>query len=430
MSEGVRSRSSAPAQTPVTALLLTRPDDAGVESLDAYRADGGYEALRLALASKSPADVVAEIAAADLRGHGGAAFPAGKKWALAAAAEGSPKYVVANGGEHEPGSRKDRLLVARYPHKVIEGAALCAYATGASVAYLYLIEDMADALASARRAIDEAAAAGLLGERILGSTFSLEVRVATAPTTYVAGEETAALEVIEGRKAWPRKKPPYPGQAGLFGKPTTVNNVETLAYAPAVVRRGAAWFRALGREGGSGHKLFTLDDRVAHPGVHEMPMGSTFRELLYGRGGGPKSGRPIRAILPALSSCFLPASALDVPMTFEAVKAAGSGLGCGGVSFVEEGESVVDRVLEISRFFMREQCGQCPPCRMETNTLAAVLQQVRGGAAGDYAAQIAKIAAFTRGKGLCSLIEMAASPVLSALRLFPDDFARAAGAAG
>ncbi|HKE00632.1 MAG TPA: SLBB domain-containing protein, partial [Planctomycetota bacterium] len=340
----------------MTNVLLTRATGAGVEDLAAYRAAGGYEALARVRSSMKPDDVIREVADAELRGHGGAAFPAGRKWALAAAAEGAPKYVVANGGEHEPGSRKDRLLLAQFPHKVLEGTALCAYATGATVAYVYVIEDMADAIASVRRAIEESKAAGLLGD--------LEVHVALAPPTYVAGEETAALEVIEGRKAWPRKKPPYPGQVGLFGKPTTVNNVETLAYVPAIVRDGAARFRALGKNGGAGRKLFTLDERVRRPGVHELPLGATFRELIDGAGGGARSGRAIRAILPAMSSAFLPGSALDVPMTFDAVKEAGSGLGCGGVSFVEEGEPIVDRLVEISRFFMREQCGQCPPCRM------------------------------------------------------------------
>jgi NADH:ubiquinone oxidoreductase subunit F (NADH-binding) len=403
--------------------LLTRPPGSAPETLEAYRAAGGYEALRVVLSGRAPADVVREVAESGLRGRGGAGFPTGRKWELAASAEGTPRYVVANGGEHEPGSRKDRLLVTEYPHKVLEGIALCAFATRAAEAWIYLIEDMDEALASARAAIEEARTAGFLGHSVLGSGFALEVHVAAAPTTYVAGEETAALEVIEGRKAWPRKKPPYPGVSGLFGKPTTVNNIETLAHVPGIVRHGSAWFRGLGVDGGAGTMLFTLDERVTRPGVYELPLGSTFRGLLYDHGGGPRTGRAIRAILPALSSSFVPASALDLPLTHEALKDAGSGLGCGGVSFVEEGECLVCRVAGISDFFMREQCGQCPPCRMETNTLAAVLGQVKAGTAGDYVAQIEKITSFARGKGYCSLIEMAAAPVTSALRHFPEDFA-------
>lgn len=404
------------------AVLLTRAPGAGVQTLGEYAAEGGYEALRKTLGSSTPADIVRIVSESDLRGRGGAGFPTGRKWELAAASEGTQKYVVANGGEHEPGSRKDRLLVTDYPHKVLEGIALCAYATGASIAYLYLIEEMTGAIESAKAAIADAAAAGYLGERILGSAFSLEIRIATAPTTYVAGEETAALEVIEGKKAWPRQKPPYPGQSGLFGQPTTVNNIETLAHVPGIVRNGPAWFRALGIDGAPGTMLFTLDERVQRPGVYELPFGTTFRQLLYECGGGPKSGRRIRAILPALSSSFLTAKELDLPMTYKNLKESGSGLGCGGVSFLSQGECVVERVVGISEFFMKEQCGQCSACRMETNTLASILKQVRDGQAGEYALQIEKITSFTRGKGFCNLIEMAAAPVLSALRRFPGDF--------
>jgi NADH-quinone oxidoreductase subunit F len=406
---------------------LTRLDGAW-ETLAAYRSAGGYAALERAVraADRDAARraLVAEVGAAGLRGRGGAAFPAARKWELAASKVDAVKYVVANGGEHEPGSLKDRHLVARYPHKVLEGIALAAFATGASVAYCYLIQDMTEALASVRQAIDEAVGAGLLGPSAFGGAFSLDVKVVEAPTTYVAGEETAALEVIEGRKAWPRKKPPYPGEAGLFGKPTTVHNVETLAHVPGIVRQGAAWFRGLGVRGGAGTVLCTLDARVNRPGVYEVPMGTTFRELLEREGGGTASGKAVKGFLPALSSRWLAAEKLNTPMTYEAVKEAGSGLGCAGVSFLEEGESVIPRLAEIAQFFMKEQCGQCPPCRMETNTLAMVVKQVKDGTAGDYAAQIDKITAFARGKGNCSLIEMAAAPVQSALALWPQDFAK------
>jgi NADH-quinone oxidoreductase subunit F len=352
--------------------------------------------------------VLSAVREAELRGRGGAGFPAWKKWEMARSSLDSPKHVVVNGGEHEPGSRKDRFLVARYPHRVLEGAALCAFATGASSIVLYLIEDMADAIAAAHRAIDEARAAGHLE--------GLDVRVALAPTTYVAGEETAALEVIEGKKAWPRKKPPFPGQAGLHGKPTTVQNVETLAWVAGIVRHGPLWF-------GRGAMLCTLDESFARPGLCEVPLGTTLRALVEDFGGGTRGGRPVKAILPALSSAFLPASALDTPMTHDAMRAAGSNLGCGSVSVIEEGTCVVERALRIAEFFKAEQCGQCPPCRMETATIAAVFQKVAAGEPGDFAAQIEKITAFARGKGNCSLIEMAAAPALSALRLFPDDFA-------
>lgn len=388
------------------ALLLTRPPDAPPEGLQEYIESGGYAALAKARAG-APEDVVRALREADLRGRGGAGFPAWRKWEMGLAAAGADKHVVVNGGEHEPGSRKDRFLVARYPHRVLEGAAICAVTTGATSIVLYLIEDMTDAIASAEKAIEEARAAGHLE--------GLSVRVALAPTTYVAGEETAALEVIEGRKAWPRKKPPYPGQAGLFGQPTTVQNVETLAWVPGIVRHGPGWLQP-------GAMLCTLDESFARPGIHEVPLGIPLRALVEEVGGGTAGGRPVKALLPALSSAFLPASALDTPLTHEAIRAAGSNLGCGGFSVIEEGCCVVERALSIAEFFKASQCGQCPPCRMETATIAAVFQKVATGQQGEYAAQVEKITAFTRGKGNCSLIEMAAAPALSALRLFPEDF--------
>ncbi len=365
-----------------------------------------YQALLKARAG-SPADVIAALEQAGLRGRGGAGFPVARKWKLAQAATEATKYVVANGGEHEPDSRKDRDSVTEHAYRVSKRAAICAYVTGASGIFLYLIEDMEEAIASARRAVEEARPE--LGE--------LEVKVVLAPTSYVAGEETAALEVIEGRKAWPRKKPPFPGERGLWGKPTTVNNVETFSYVPEIISHGAAAFAP-------GRMLVTLGDSFNKPGIYEVAVGTTFRSVIYERGDGPVGGSDIKALLPAMSSAFLPGSALDVHMTHEDVRAAGSNLGCAGLSVIEEGTCIVERAVAIAEFFMREQCGQCPPCRMETNTLVSVLKKVRDGEAGDYPAQIDKITKFTAGKGNCSLIEMAAAPIVSALALFPDDFAR------
>lgn len=398
-------------------ILLTRPADAPAEPLAEYRAAGGYEALRSALAARTPEDVLAEVERAQLRGRGGASFPVARKWRLAAGQPAGEKHVVANGGEHEPGSRKDRFLVAKYPHTVLEGLLLCGYATGAQKGWLYLIEDMAEPLAAAEHALAELHAAGLVGARILGSPFSFEIAIHRGPTTYVAGEETAALNAIEGKPAKPRKKPPYPGEAGLFGRPTTVNNVETLAHVPAIVRRGAAWYRGIGRGSSTGTMLFTLPDRARHPGVYELPFGATWRELIFGLGGGPRSGREIRAFLPALSCAWLSAEHLDAPIDHDSLKALGTSPGCGGLSWLEVGEDPLPRLLEIARFFMAEQCGQCPPCRMETNQIAHVLKGVAEGKEGDYRGAIEKVCAFARGKGQCSLIEMAAAPILSGLAL-------------
>jgi NADH-quinone oxidoreductase subunit F len=398
-------------------ILLPHRTGSGPESLAEYRQRGGGEGLAR-WRHADPAALRAEVAAAGLRGRGGAAFPTVRKWELAAAAVADVKYVVANGGEHEPGSEKDRHLVATHPHAVLEGLQLAALATGAQKGYVYLIEDM-----HAQRA----AIAGALAELAAADQLAIEIELAFGPVTYVAGEETAALNAIEGQPAKPRKKPPFPGQAGLFGKPTTVNNVETLAHVAWLARAGSAAFAAIGTAESKGTLLFTLPDTVVHPGVHELPFGATYRDLVFGRGGGLRDGRTLRALLPALSCGFLLAEHLDVPIAYETLRPLGTSPGCGGVRLVDDRTDVVALAVEIAEFFMREQCGQCPPCRMETNQFVHILKAVQAGKGPGYDDKLRKLADFSRKKGHCSLIEMAAAPVLSALACFPVDFARAAG---
>ncbi len=377
-----------------------------------------------------PEDVLAAVEAAGLRGRGGAAFPTARKWRLAAEQKADRKWVLANGGEHEPGSDKDKYLVAHFPREVLEGMVLCGYATGADRGCLYLIEDMVEPISSAEVAIAQMRAEGALGADALGLGFSFDVAIHRAPTTYVAGEETAAIDSIEGGPGKPRARPPYPGQQGIRGAPTTVNNVETLAQVPRIVRDGPEAYRQKGTPESPGTMLFTLGPKVNEPGVYELEFGRTYRELIEEYGGGTKSGRAIRAVLPAMSCAFLSAEHLDVPIACETLKPLGTSPGCGGVHIVEEGDDVVAMVLEIARFFMAEQCGQCSPCRMETNQFVHILEGVQAGKGPGYAEQLIKIADFTRGKGFCSLIEMAAAPVLSAVRLFRGDFERAAAGAG
>ena len=410
-------------------IVLTGDPTAPRLDLAAYRAGGGYAALEQALAG-DPGDVLQAVEDAGLRGRGGAAFPAAVKWRIAAQQDGPDKHIVANGGEHEPGSDKDKFLVARRPHAVLEGMLLAGYATGARHGWLYLIEDMTEPLAAAEAAIAEARDAGLLGPDVLGSGFAFDVTIHRAPTTYVAGEETAAIDSIDGGPGKPRKKPPYPGEAGVRGQPTTVNNVETLAHVAFVVREGAAAYRAIGTPDSPGTMLFTLSDRFRRPGVVEAPFGITWRQLFDELGGGLASGGAVRAFQPAMSCAFLGAEHLDVPIAHESLQPLGTNPGCGGVRVVEAGEDVVARVIEVAEFFMAEQCGQCPPCRMETNQFVHVLKAVQAGKGPGYDQQIEKVAAFARKKGFCSLIEMAAAPVVSALTVFRDEFATAAGAGG
>lgn len=390
-------------------LLLTRPAGAPPETLDEYRSIGGYDALAKAR-SGDPEDLIRLVAASRLLGRGGGGFPTARKWQAVRQAPGDEKYVVANGGEHEPGSHKDRHLMTGYPHRVIEGLALAATATGARHGFLYLVESMEDAIRSCSSALDDAAP--LLGD--------LEVRLVKAPATYVAGEETAALSLIEGGGPWPRPKPPLPVQAGLRGRPTVVNNVETLAMVATIARVGLdAW--------GDGTILCSLDDSFARPGVFEVPLGTTFRALVHEIGGGTRGGRPVKAILPALSSAFLPAEALDVPMMHDDVRNAGSTLGSAGVSVIEEGSCVVERTLEIARFFQLAHCGQCPPCRMVTANAAMVVAMLhRGTPVGDHGALMSQLAAFA-SRGNCHLPAMTIAPLQSAMKLFPADFEAHAG---
>lgn len=415
--DGTRRR--APYHPRVDSPLLLPPrSQSGPETLAEYRARGGYQGLQRWRNSGTAAQFLAEIAASGLRGRGGASFPTARKWQLAAAATATEKFVVANGGEHEPGSQKDRHLVLHHPHAVLEGLLLAGLATGATKGWLYLIEDMAGPRAAAEQALRELQEAGLM-------TFPLQIHC--GPTTYVAGEETAALNAIEGLPAKPRKKPPFPGESGLFGKPTTVNNTETLAHVAWIARHGVAAFAAIGTAESKGTLLFTLGQEVQRPGVYELPFGATYRQLIFGNGGGLRNGRTLRAILPAMSCGFLLAEHLDVPIAYETLRPLGSSPGCGGVRLVLDNTDTVALTLEIAEFFMREQCGQCPPCRMETNQFVHILKAVQTGKGPGYTEKMTKLAEFSKKKGNCSLIEMAAAPVISALQCFAADFARAAG---
>jgi len=395
----------------------------GRESLSAYRGRGGYEALGKALQA-SPEELIKIVSDAGLRGRGGAGFPTGKKWQFTREAPEQPRYLVVNGGEDEPGSKKDRVLLENLPYLVLEGAILGAYAIGATKIYLYINAQYDAATQSINDAMAEAKNAGYLGKNILGRGCDLDIEVTAAPHNYVAGEDTAVIEVIEGKKAWPRQKPPFPVTVGLFGKPTLVNNVETLANVAPIVLHGADWYRKFGTAESSGTMIFSLNDDVNRPGVYELPFGMPLRYLIEECGGGMKSGKKIKAIMPAApSSAFLPAGKIDTPLDPNSMRDAGSALGCGVVRLIPEGTCIVEEVLKISEFFTAESCGQCPACRMETSTLTMMLKKVQAGQGGQpILEQFGKILAFNKGKGFCSLIGMPGPPIESALKLFSADF--------
>lgn len=393
------------------------------EGLKEYRARLGYEALAQAL-NGSAEDVVRIVSDAGLRGRGGAGFPTGKKWQLTSEAPDEPRYLVMNGGEDEPGSKKDRVLLETLPHLVIEGVILSAYAISARKAYLYINARYDAAIKSITDALMEAKAADYWGEKVLGSEFSLDIEIVPAPHNYVAGEDTAALEVIEGKKPLPRQKPPFPVTVGLFGKPTAVNNVETLANVAPILLNGSQWYRRFGTAESPGTMIFSLDDDVKRPGVYELAFGTPLRYLIEECGGGLKSGKPIKAIMPAApSSAFLAPEKIDTPLDHNSMRDAGSSLGCGVVKLVSEGTCIVEEVLRIADFFTAESCGQCPACRMETNTLSMMLRKVQAGQGGKpMLEQFGKIIAFNKGKGFCNLIAMPGPPIESAIKLFPADF--------
>jgi NADH-quinone oxidoreductase subunit F len=404
-------------------ILFPRGVAEGREELDDYRARGGYEALVKAV-KDTPENLIREISDAGLRGRGGAGFPTGKKWALTRERPEQPHYLVMNGGEDEPGSIKDRLLMENLPHLVLEGVILAAYAIGASKAYLYINANYKAATESVTDALAEAQTAGYYGQSILGSNFSLDVEITPAPHNYVAGEDTAALEVIEGKKPLPRQKPPFPVTVGLFGKPTSVNNVETLANVGPIILRGASWYRGFGTADSPGTMIFALNEDVHRPGIYELPFGTPLRHLIEDCGGGLKSGKKIKAVMPAApSSAFLTADKIDTPLDHRSMREAGSALGCGVVRLIGAGTCIVEEVLKISEFFTTESCGQCPACRMETNTLTSLLKKVQQGQGGrPILEQFGKVLAFNKGKGFCTLIAMPGPPIESALNLFPRDF--------
>jgi NADH-quinone oxidoreductase subunit F len=382
------------------------------ETFEEYCRLGGYEALRKNL---SPEAILNEIEASGLQGRGGAFFPVDRKWSFARAMP-RPRYVVCNGGEDEPGSFKDRTLLEYRPHLVLEGTILAAHAIEAEAAYFYINETYDDPISRLTTAIEEAGAAGLIG--------SLKISIQRAPTVYVAGEDSAAIEVLEGKPPKPRQKPPYPAVAGLFGKPTVVNNVETLANIPPILRNGASWFREYGTPYSPGTMIFCLGEEMENPGAYEMPIGTDVWELYENAGGGLKGGKKVKAALPGGPSCaFITSDVFDTPLAPESLKTVKSTLGCGVMRFYAEDTCMVEETLRIAQFFARETCGQCPACRMETMMLSTMVERIQQGK-GDPAlfGQFEKIIDFNRGHGFCALINMPGPPIMSALRLFRDDF--------
>jgi NADH-quinone oxidoreductase subunit F len=399
--------------------LLRRIGVVDPTSLDDYRSQGGYQALPKALAMGGEA-MIAEVTASKLMGRGGAAFPTGRKWAAVASQPAQPHYLVCNADESEPGTFKDRMLIEGDPFSIVEAMTVAAFATGASRGYLYIRGEYPEAESRIRGAIAAARDAGLLGDDILGSGFGFDIEVRRGAGAYICGEETALFESIEGKRGEPRNKPPFPVEVGLFGKPTVVNNVETLANVPLILEIGGEAYAAIGTEGSTGPRLFCLSGHVERPGLYEVEFGATLGELIAMAGGVP-GGRAIRAILlGGAAGVFVGPESLDMPLTFEATRAAGATLGSGVIMVFDETVDLVDTLRRIARFFRDESCGQCVPCRVgsvrQEELLARLAVGSRVRTRDEELVLLREIGQAMRDASICGLGQTASSAIESALR--------------
>ena len=393
----------------------------------AYERAGGYQALRKALRGMTPDAIIEEVKNSNLKGRGGAGFPTGVKWSLVPKDSPHPRYLVANADEMEPGTFKDRLLMEGDPHQFLEGMMLAGHATGTDVAYIFLRAEYTLAAQRLARAIAEAYEAGYLGKDILGSGYSLELYLHISAGRYMCGEETGMLNALEGKRANPRSKPPYPPTSGLWGKPTTINNVETLCNVPHIVNQGAECFRKLSRTNDGGTKLYGASGKVKRPGLWELPMGTTAREILEEHAGGMREGVRFRGLLPGGASTeFLTEEHLDVPMDFTEVQKAGSRMGTGTMIILDDGTCPVGMVWNLEHFFAQESCGWCTPCWSGLAWVERILKAMEEGKGqpGDLERLAFQTKFFGPGHTYCALAPGAAEPLQSALKYFREDFER------
>lgn len=393
------------------------------ETIKVYLERGGYTALKKAL-TMSPDQLIDEVRESGLRGRGGAGFPAGLKWGFMPKGD-QTKYVCINTDEGEPGTFKDRLLIEHDPHAIIEGTIIAAYAVNATRAFVYIRGEFFLGVKRWIKAIDEAYQHGFLGKDVLGSGFNIDLSVHRGAGAYICGEETALINSLEGMRGEPRIKPPYPAQIGLWGEPTLVHNVETLANVPAIINRGAAWYKSIGTERSSGPKLFCISGHVRKRGNYELPLGTPLREIIFEHAGGMRGDKPLKAVIPGGSSTPVLTSAhLDVPMDFESVVQAGSQLGTGAIIVMEDGTDMVDVARRLTRFYVHESCGKCTPCRVGTRNLYNTLDRIVQGEGKDGDIELLEeICSNMVGSTFCPMGEAAANPVLSTLKHFRHEYA-------
>ena len=392
--------------------------------IDNYIADGGYKTARRVFTEMKPEDVLAAVKDSNLRGRGGAGFPTGLKWSFLAKGTGKPVYLLCNADESEPGTFKDRDIIDHDPHQLLEGMMISAFAIGCETAYIYIRGEFASGYDTLWKAVHEATAKGFLGDNVFGTGRKLEIIVHRGAGAYICGEETGLIESLEGKRAHPRIKPPFPAVFGVFGCPTIVNNVETLACVRHILERGVAWFKGIGPESGPGPKLYCVSGHVKKPGVYELPMGTPLMDLIFEHCGGMLPGRKLKAVIPGGSSVpILRADECDIAMDFDAVAKAGSMLGSAGVIVMDDSTDMVGALRRISHFYHHESCGQCTPCREGTGWLETMLVRFDEGKATEAdIATLDNVAKGMMGTTICVLSDAAAMPVRSFLQKFPEEF--------
>jgi NADH-quinone oxidoreductase subunit F len=405
-------------------LLLRCRDIPDLRRLDVYLRHGGYEATRKALGTQTPEQLVDLVKASNLRGRGGAGFPTGMKWGFLPKQTAKPVYLCVNADESEPGTFKDREIIEDDPHQLIEGIIISAFAIRSHTAYVYIRGEFAHGARVLEEALAEARRAGFVGKNVLGTGFDLDVWVHRGAGAYICGEETGLIESLEGKRAYPRIKPPFPATHGLFGCPTIVNNVETLACVPHIVLRGADWFRGIGPEKSPGPKLFCVSGHVVRPGTYELPMGTPLREIIYTHAGGIPNGRKLKGVIPGGASMpvFTPEE-IDVPMDMDSVQKAGSFLGSAGIMVMDDSVCMVWVLSVLARFFHHESCGQCTPCREGTGWAHKVVRGLEEGSASPRDVDLLlNLAGNMMGNTICALADAAAMPIRAFVTKYRAEF--------
>lgn len=394
------------------------------EQIEEYIAVGGYEALAKAVTTMSTEDVIEEIKKSGLRGRGGGGFPTGMKWQFAKASVSDKKYVICNADEGDPGAFMDRSVLEGDPHKILEGMAVCGYAIGADEGYIYVRAEYPLAIKRLRIAIEQAEAMGLLGENIFGSGFSFKLHIKEGAGAFVCGEETALMASIEGKRGMPRPRPPFPAVAGLWGKPTNINNVETFGNVAAIITNGADWYAGFGTEKSKGTKVFALTGKINNTGLAEVPMGITMREIIYDIGGGINGGKKFKAVqIGGPSGGCLPESMLDLSIDYDSLTAAGAMMGSGGLVVMDEDTCMVDVAKFFLNFTQSESCGKCTPCREGTKRMLEVLTRITEGQGREGDIELLEeLARNIKETALCGLGQTAPNPVLSTLKYFRHEY--------